>query len=47
LEKPVIEKNKRRQNVIINQVGWAGLQLGRIDVELNKKSLGNQNIVID
>ena len=47
MEKPAIEKNKRSQNVIINQVGWAGLQLGRIDIELNKKSLGNQNIIID
>ena len=47
MEKPAIEKNKRRQNVIINQVGWAGLQLGRIDIELSKKSVGNQNIVID
>ena len=47
MEKPAIEKKKRSQNVIINQVGWAGLQLGRIDIELSKKSIDNQNIVID
>ncbi len=31
LPKPVIIKNLLNKDVIINQVGWAGLQLGKID----------------
>jgi 5'-nucleotidase len=36
LEKPTIEKNKKGQNVLINQVGYAGLYLGRIDIDMKK-----------
>ena len=32
LDEPVIVKNEAGQNVLINQVGWAGIALGRIDV---------------
>ena len=31
-EKPVMANNKKNHPVIINQVGWAGLVLGKIDV---------------
>ncbi|WP_416443079.1 bifunctional metallophosphatase/5'-nucleotidase [Leeuwenhoekiella sp. A16] len=31
LPKPVIAKNAAGKNVLINQVGWAGINLGRID----------------
>ncbi len=31
-QEPVVMKNKKRQPVMINQVGWAGIVLGRIDV---------------
>ncbi len=31
LEAPVIKKNKKGEDVIINQVGFAGIQLGRLD----------------
>lgn len=31
LEKPTIAQNKNQEFVLINQVGWGGLQLGRID----------------
>ncbi|HET8837918.1 MAG TPA: metallophosphatase [Flavobacteriaceae bacterium] len=31
LPKPTIAKNKLGKNVLINQVGWAGVNLGRID----------------
>jgi 5'-nucleotidase len=34
LEKPTIEKNKKGKNVLINQVGYAGLYLGRIDIDV-------------
>jgi 5'-nucleotidase len=36
LEKPTIEKNKVGQEVLINQVGWAGINLGRIDIDFEK-----------
>lgn len=31
LPKPTVVKNSSNQNVLINQVGWAGINLGRID----------------
>lgn len=31
LKKPTISKNAEGKNVLINQVGWAGMNLGRID----------------
>lgn len=34
LEKPTIEKNKKGKGVLINQVGYAGLYLGRIDIDI-------------
>ena len=35
LDSPVEVKNSENQSVIINQVGWAGLYLGRIDIYYN------------
>ena len=35
LEKPTIEKNKKGKSVLINQVGYAGLYLGRIDIDIS------------
>ncbi|HRP88889.1 MAG TPA: metallophosphatase [Edaphocola sp.] len=37
LDEPVLKKNRVGKNVIINQVGWAGLRLGRIDFVFNHK----------
>jgi len=39
LEKPIVIKNKENKSVVINQVGWAGIVLGRLDLhfEKNKK----------
>lgn len=31
LEKPTIAQNKKEEFVLINQVGWGGIQLGRVD----------------
>jgi len=31
LDAPVVYKNKKGSDVIVNQVGWAGIQLGRLD----------------
>ena len=36
LDKPVVVKNMDDLPVIINQVGWAGLMLGRIDFRFQK-----------
>ncbi len=37
MSEPRTVKNKNAQNVLINQVGWAGLILGRIDVAFNSR----------
>jgi len=39
LEKPVVLKNAVGKDVIVNQVGYAGLYLGRIDLELSKGAI--------
>jgi len=36
LEKPTIEINKKGKSVLINQVGYAGLYLGRIDIDVER-----------
>ncbi|TXI69024.1 MAG: bifunctional metallophosphatase/5'-nucleotidase [Flavobacterium sp.] len=49
LDKPVIEKNSEGKEVLINQVGCFGINLGRIDFYLtNDKLLHNQtkNIIV-
>ncbi|MGC4129077.1 MAG: metallophosphatase [Bergeyella sp.] len=51
LEEPVNFTNRKGKNVIVNQVGWAGLLLGRIDFYFDKyKKIQNitwNNQVID
>ncbi len=42
LEKPDTRKNKNGEDVVINQVGWAGIQLGRLDYQFNRG--GNKKI---
>lgn len=37
LDRPEVHKNKAGEKVLINQVGWAGLALGRIDFYLGEK----------
>src|SRR5690606_32356533 len=37
LDKPEMHKNKVGKAVLINQVGWAGLILGRIDFYFDRK----------
>lgn len=34
LDKPTVVENKSKQPVLINQVGWAGINLGRIDMDI-------------
>lgn len=38
MERAEIWKNKDGKTVLINQVGWAGLMLGRVDFEFNLKN---------
>ena len=42
LDKPDMRKNKAGKSVLINQVGWAGIILGRIDFYFDKK--GNPDV---
>jgi len=42
LDKPEMHKNKNGHAVLINQVGWAGIMLGRIDFYFDKK--GNPDL---
>ena len=45
LEKPTEEKNLDGQTVLINQVGWAGLQLGRLDFEFDSKCFAKKDSI--
>ena len=42
LDAPVVLKNKSGSDVLVNQVGWAGIILGRLDFEFSK--LKNKNL---
>lgn len=48
MDEPAVQKNKSGNDVIINQVGWAGIVLGRLDFEfsrLQKKNLAASHTV--
>lgn len=38
MDKPDIYRNKEGDNVIIHQVGWAGIRLGKIDITFERNS---------
>lgn len=47
LPKPIIVKNKAGKDVLINQVGWAGINLGRIDFYFDEaKNVKSEGVVI-
>ncbi len=50
LSEPVLVKNKTASDVLVNQVGWAGIQLGRLDYEFsrfkNKNLAGSNSLTI-
>jgi 5'-nucleotidase len=49
LNDPVVVKNKRGADVLINQVGWAGINLGRLDYEFlpgKKKNLAKAHTLV-
>lgn len=49
-EKPLVFQNKNGDDVVVNQVGWAGIILGRLDFEFSKfsgkKLVKNHNIFV-
>ncbi len=48
LEKPSIVDNLEGQKVLVNQVGWAGVNIGRIDFYFNDKGDSkNESLVIE
>ncbi|MBL7717998.1 MAG: metallophosphoesterase [Flavipsychrobacter sp.] len=50
LDAPTVVKNKRGTDVLVNQVGWAGLRLGRIDYEFGStkttKKPKSQSVIV-
>ncbi|MFM2018091.1 MAG: hypothetical protein RL007_1747 [Bacteroidota bacterium] len=38
LENPVIVRNRDNESVVVTQVGWAGIRLGKIEIFTDKKS---------
>ncbi len=46
LEKPVEELNSEGKTVLVNQVGWAGIQLGRIDFHFEKGHFSGKSSMI-
>jgi 5'-nucleotidase len=41
LDAPVVYKNKSGSDILVNQVGWAGIMLGRLDFEFSKSKKKN------
>ena len=46
LERPIEEKNKNGEIVLVNQVGWAGINVGRIDFEFEFKKFAKKDLLI-
>ncbi|PIE87331.1 MAG: metallophosphatase [Bacteroidetes bacterium] len=46
LEKPTEEVNVNGETVLINQVGWAGIQLGRIDFEFDTRLFSKKDVLV-
>lgn len=46
LDKPTEAENSEGETVLINQVGWAGINLGRIDFEFKKRSFSKKDVLV-
>jgi 5'-nucleotidase len=46
LEKPTVLENRNKQQVVINQVGWAGVNLGRIDIDVDAGILKSSTLEV-
>ena len=51
LEKPIWLKSRFKKLTLINQVGWAGIQLGKIDLHFHKingdKEISGTNLIVN
>ena len=47
LEKPVLESNLDGIPVLINQTGWAGINLGRIDIDFDQKLVKGNTLKVE
>lgn len=45
LTEPTQAKNLNGETVLINQVGWAGINLGRIDFEIESKAFAKHDVI--
>lgn len=46
LDKPTEEKNLDGETVLVNQVGWAGVNVGRIDFQFDKRKFAKKDVLI-
>lgn len=46
LDKPTIVQNKKEAFVLVNQVGWGGINLGRIDFYLDERKNVTSNAIV-
>ena len=46
LDKPTELKNLDDELVLVNQVGWAGIHVGRIDFEFDKKAFAKKDVIV-
>jgi 5'-nucleotidase len=46
LNRPTEEKNMDGKSVLINQVGWAGVNIGRVDFHIDKKKFAKKDALI-
>ena len=45
LERPTEVKNSEGQIVLVNQVGWGGIHLGRVDFDIEKKRFNKKQVI--
>lgn len=46
LEKPTVEQNLLGKTTLVNQVGWGGIQLGRVDFYVGKHAKSDSELII-
>ena len=47
IDKPLVLKNSKNKDVLINQVGWGGVYLGRIDIDVESGFFQAEKICVD
>lgn len=46
LDEPTEVKNRKGETVLVNQVGWAGINVGRVDFEFDKKAFAKKDVIV-